>query len=894
MITARPGSPAPVVDEESALETAELQVGGMHCSACATRIQGALAARPGVVSAAVNLATERAFVSYDAAATDLDGLCETVSGIGYTAEPASAATAQLAQDSIEHWPLRAAVSAVLALGALAIAMFGPSSLLAGWSVLVLAAVVEVVGGWPFLRTSARQLRHGATSMDTLIAIGTLAALAVSAVETIALGGRHVHIGGGGAFAAKLHGVMGPLIVGILASGRAVEERARQRAGRAMHSLLNLRPPVARVVRSVDDTDGTLVPPESIPVGALVRVRPGEGVPLDGTVVDGWSAVDESMLTGEPLPVDRGPDSQVTGGTRNGSGILVVRVGTIAAESVLARLQRIVEAAQRQKAPLQRVADRISSVFVPVILVASVATFLAWWLIGGDFGKAVLSAIALVLVACPCAMGLATPVAMMVGTGRASALGILIRNSDALERLAKVDVAAFDKTGTLTERSAQVIDATSSGLSRSAMLALAAAVEAESDHPIAAAIRQAATDAGAEPVRASEVTELPGVGIEGTVDGSPVRVVRHAGAAMPDDLATFVAAREGRGETVVVVQRGGETVGAIAVTTPLRPEAAAAIAHLRQMGIRSAILSGDSEAAVATAAAEVGADEAHGALTPPDKLSMLTALRAGSHHVVMVGDGINDAPALAAADVGCAVGSGTEAAIANSDVALLGSDLEGVPAAVGVARSTLAIIHQNFGWAMGYNVSALPLAAAGLLDPLIAAIAMGLSSLVVVLNSLRLTRLGRSGLDKVRAPRVMSRVRGVVLSVALPIVLFGGATVVGQVVSPARGQSLLPTLESIVTVQLPAGASAEVYLSPGTPGVNTFHAYFFHGGASALATGVTVTASRNGAAPEPVRVSRLSEGHFLAITVLAAGTWRFEISARVGGRPVHFGVDRSLA
>ena len=303
------------------------------------------------------------------------------------------------------------------------------------------------------------------------------------MEVIALGGRHVHLGGGGDFAARLHGVMAPLIIAILVSGRAVEARARGHATRAMHSLMALRPPTARVVSDFDDEEGRLVAPESVPVGALVRIRPTEAIPLDGVVVSGWSAVDESMLTGEPLPVDRGPGGRVTGGTRNGEGPLVVRVETIAAESVLARMQRLVDDAQRDKPPLQKLADRISGVFVPVVLLGAAVSFLVWWLVDGNFGTAVLSAVAVLLVACPCAMGLATPVAMMVGTGRASALGILVRSGEALERLARADTVVFDKTGTLTERFASVTGVASiPDVPEDRVLALAAAVESESDHP----------------------------------------------------------------------------------------------------------------------------------------------------------------------------------------------------------------------------------------------------------------------------------------------------------------------------------------------------------------------------------------------------------------------------
>ena len=503
-MTTAPGVAVPTAEPEGEpsqpLLTTELALGGMHCSACATRIQKTLARVPAVASASVNLATTRAFVAYDPARVDPDQLCRAVSEAGYTAAPVDDEQPGARNPDPDHWVLRAAVSWPLALAALAVALAAPESPAAGWTVLLLAIVVEFAGGWPFLRDSARLLRHGATSMDTLIALGTLAALAVSAVEAVALGGRHVHLGGSGAFAARLHGVMAPLIVAILVSGRAVEARARARAARAMHSLLSLRPPAARVVQGPEDDTGELVAPESVPVGAMVRVRSGEALPLDGTVVSGWSPVDESMLTGEPLPVDRGPGDRVTGGTRNGEGVLVVRVDTVAGESVLAHLQRLVDDAQRDKAPLQRLADRISSVFVPAVLVGSALTFLGWWLVVGNAGQAVLSALAVLLVACPCAMGLAAPVAMMVGCGRAASLGIFIRNGDVLERLAKADGVAFDKTGTLTERHAVVTSVVSvPGLNPNQVLAMASAVESESEHPIATAVTAAARRA-ARPTR----------------------------------------------------------------------------------------------------------------------------------------------------------------------------------------------------------------------------------------------------------------------------------------------------------------------------------------------------------------------------------------------------------
>ena len=864
--------------EAAAGAVAEFAVGGMHCNACATRIEKALAGEPGVRSASVNLATARAFVAYDPAAVSPEGLCAVVAGTGYSATPRGEGAEPVTEADPDRWQLRALVSWPLALAALVVALTAPETAGPGWAVLVLALVVEAAGGWPFLRSAARQARHGATSMDTLITVGTLAALAVSAVEAIALGGRHVHLGGSGAFAARLHGVMAPLIVAILVTGRAIEARARDRAAGAMHALLALRPPTARLVEDADDEDGRLVPPESVPVGALVRVRPGEALPLDGTVVSGWSAVDESMLTGEAMPVDRGPGSTVTGGSRNGGGVLVVRVDTVAGESVLARLGRLVEEAQRDKPPLQRLADRISAVFVPVVLVGALSTFLLWWLVDGNFGTAVLAGVAVVLVACPCAMGLAAPVAVMVGTGQASSMGILLRSGDALERLARADIAVFDKTGTLTERAAAVrAVAGTPGVGDDEVLALASAVEADADHPLALAIRAAAPTVPG----ATEVEVVPGAGVRGTVAGRRVWVGRPGDGALPGPLEE--ARATWRGDTVVAVSLDGAVVGLIALSTPLRPEAAAALGRLRGMGLRTAVLSGDAAPAVETVAAALHVDDARSGLTPAQKLEALRSLQDEGHRVVMVGDGVNDAPALAAADVGCAVGSSTEAALASSDVALLGSDLHGVPAAVAVARSTSAVIVQNFGWAMGYNVSALPLAATGLLDPLVAAVTMGVSSLVVVLNSLRLLRLGRAGIGAVRPPTLPGR-RAFAVSVAVPVVLFAAATFAAQALSPARGQSLLPALASITTEALPHDVSAQVYLESARAGANQYHLLFTGSGPGARVRLVSpvLSATRRGAPTQRLRLVRYAPLHFIAYPVLAPGRWHFTVRCSVDG------------
>ncbi len=877
-------------DVANRFATSELAIGGMHCASCAQRVQRSLRAVPAVASVAVNLATERAYVTFDPAASSTDQLCEAVAAGGYSAEPApeelSVGDKPVDRDG---WRWRAVASWPLALAALLVALVGPQNTASGWIVLLLAIAVEIVGGWPFLRSSVRLLRHGATSMDTLISLGTLAALAVSAVEAVALGGRHLHLGGSGAFAARLHGAMAPLIIAVLVTGRAIEARARARAARALHSLLALRPPTARLVATggrEGDAD-RIVPPESVPVGARVRVLPGETVPLDGEVVQGWSAVDESMLTGEPLPVEHGPGSFVTGGTRNGAGILVVEVRAVVAESVLARLQHVVDDALRQKAPLERLADRVSAVFVPVVLCVAAATFLGWWLLGSNLGTGVLSAIAVLLVACPCAMGLATPVAMMVGCGRASALGILIRNGDALERLASVDTVAFDKTGTLTMGIATVVAVEpADGSSTEDVLDLSAAVEADIEHPIARAICAAHRPRH----RALDVAILPGVGVAGRVGDRAVRVVRVHEDLLPAELEAGAEEFRRRGDTAVAVVVDDRPIGILAISTPLRQEAVGAIGRLHELGIRTAILSGDSEEAVATVARTLSIDTARGGLDPEQKLAALGRLRTGSAGVVMVGDGMNDTPALAAADVAIAIGSGSEAALTTSDVALVGNDLQGVPAALGVASATYAVILENFGWAMGYNVSALPLAAAGLLDPLVAAVAMGLSSLLVVANSLRLTRLGRGGPATVRPPRLTRGRRALVAAIALPVLLFAGITVGAQLVSPARGQSLLPTLPDIVDVPLSTGGQAQLYLDPGSPGPNELHLIL----PSVPSAAPRVTASHEGAAAQRLRQFALSPGHYVDFVVLAPGTWHFSVTTSLVHRPVSFGVTRKVS
>ena len=870
--------------------TSELEISGLHCSACASRIERALARMPEVDSASVNLATSRAFVAHDQSRISPQQLCHAITQIGYGAVVARRDSDRRARMTGERWTIRACISWPLAITALVVALVDPEQSGSGWAVLSIAVAVEIVGGWPFLRNAAMLARRGACNMDTLIAVGSMAALAVSAVVTIALDGRHVHIGSGGTLAASLHGVMAPLIVSVLATGRAIDARVRARADRAMRSVLALRPARARVVASTDDDVGQLVPPETVPAGALLRVRPGEAIPLDGTVISGWSAVDESMLTGEPLPVDRGPDSFVTGGTRNGTGVLVIRVDSVAADSVLTRLEKLVEDAQRGKAPLQRIADRVSSVFVPAVLALAAATFAVWWLASGSLGKATLSSLAVLLVACPCAMGLAAPVALMVACGRAAAAGVYIRSGDALERMAKADTVVFDKTGTLTARTAVVTAVASAPhATDDEVLNLAAAVEADSDHPIAEAIR-ARCHAG--PI-ASGAAATPGIGVTGTVGGHQVSVTSLPADGVGASIQLMVDERTQLGETVVGVSRDGDLIGAIAIAMPLRPEAAATAARLRAMGLDTTIFSGDSDNAVRSVAAQLGIRAARARLSPGAKAVLLAELHRSGRTVVMVGDGINDAPALAAADVGCAIGTGSDVALTTSDAALLGSDLHGVPSAIEMARSTYEVILQNFGWAMGYNISAIPLAAAGFLDPVVAAFAMGLSSLLVVLNSLRLIGLGRHGTATAARPWLSAGRAGLAASVLLPVLLFAGLIVAGQAVSPARGESLLPTLPSLTIVSLPHGGAVETYLEPGGTGLNEWHLIFYGSTAQLASVLPVVTVRLDHGVPERLRQFKVASGHFTELVVLRPGHWKFHVRTRFGTAKVSFVVAATV-
>ena len=740
------------VGSSTAPVTVEFLVGGMTCGSCAARVQRVLARTDGVADAQVNLATSRARVRL-ARPVEPAELRARVAKIGYTLTPppdrrhdpgpATDATARRA------WGRRVVAVAPAALFAL-VTMVRPALMaVTGWRVaaLVVATLVEFVIGWPFLGEAARRARRLSANMDTLIAVGTLAAYGFSVWE-LASGGMRVY------FETAI------LLIAFLTLGRFIEARARGRAGQAIGALLELGAKQARLVR---DDGEVMVPVEQVAVGDLVRVRPGERLPVDGEVVQGASAVDESMLTGESLPVDKAPGDRVAGATVNASGVLTVRATKVGADTALAQIVRLVEQAQAGKGQAQRLADRISAVFVPGVIGLAALTFAGWWLLGGDPVKALTAAVAVLIIACPCALGLATPTAIMVGTGRGAELGILIRSVEALERTRRITTVVFDKTGTLTGGRMTLTDAIAGpDTTTEELLRLAGAAEAASQHPIGAAVASAARDHGElPPVR--EFGALAGAGVRAAVAATPGhppvtvwvgrrKLAADAGLGVPDGLEAAAERLERQGRTVVWAGWQGEVRGVLAVADTLKPGAAEQVARLHAMGLEVAMLTGDNHTTAAAIAASVGIDRALAEVMPADKVGEIARLQAQGRTVAMVGDGVNDAPALVQADLGIAIGSGTDVAIEASDLTLLGGDLDGVATAIQLSRRTYGTIVQNLGWAFGYNTAAIPLAAAGLLNPIIAGAAMAFSSVSVVTNSLRLRRFARRHPNRWRRPR----------------------------------------------------------------------------------------------------------------------------------------------
>jgi Cu+-exporting ATPase len=733
-------------------ERLELPVEGMTCASCANRIERNLNELDGV-DATVNFATESAAVTFDPAAVEPEQLLGAVEAAGYRAQLPTAPAAEPPDDDHELSSLRNRLiaSTVLSIPILALAMIPPLQFDNWqWLSLQLATPVVLWAAWPFHHAAWQNLRHGQATMDTLISLGTLAAYGWSVVALFFLGAGDPDmrmdfqlIPDQGAGTEEIYFEVAAVVTTFILAGRYFETRAKRRAGGALKALLELGAKEATVLD--DDGRERSMPVEELEVGRLFVARPGEKIATDGEIVEGRSAIDESLLTGESVPVEVVPGDQVIGATINAGGRLLVRATRVGSDTALAQIGRLVTEAQTGKAPVQRLADRVSGIFVPIVIGLAVAT-LGFWL-GSDASTpyAFTAAVAVLIIACPCALGLATPTALLVGTGRGAQLGLLIKGPEVLESTHRIDTIVLDKTGTVTTGKMTLESITTApGVDEDEAMRIVGSLERASEHPIARAIAAAAEDrVGALPVPES-FQNREGVGVEGVVEGHLAVAGRRALLAdwmfaISPELERAMNEAEDRGRTAILAGWDGEARGVFVVADRPKPGAADAIARLRVLGLRPVMLTGDNHTTAEAVAAEVGIDEVIAEVLPGEKADVVGRLQAEGHVVAMVGDGINDSPALAQANLGLAIGTGTDVAIEASDLTLVSGDLRGAPDAIRLARRTLVTIKSNLFWAFAYNVAALPLAMTGYLNPIIAAAAMAVSSAFVVSNSLRLRR-----------------------------------------------------------------------------------------------------------------------------------------------------------
>jgi Cu+-exporting ATPase len=702
---------------------AEIPVTGMTCAACVSHVEKALKRTPGVDKATVNLMTAQATVDFDPSATTPEALVEAIRESGYGAElPPAARTAFEQQEAREKaqreeyraFRRQAIMSSAIGAGAMILPM-------PHWMMFALTLLVMVFPGRRFYAGAWAALRRRSSDMNTLVTLGTGAAFFYSSAVTFwpawfAARGLTANV----YFEAVI------IILALMLAGRTLEARAKSETSGALRKLVSLQAPIARVQRDGEERD---LPIAEVQQGDTIVVRPGERIPTDGEIADGVSWIDESMVTGESMPVERRAGDRIIGGTVNTTGGFRYRATRLGEDSVLARLVRLMREAQGSQAPIARLADRVSAVFVPVVLAIAAVTFAGWWMIDGSPVRGAIAAVSVLIIACPCAMGLAVPTAVMVATGRGAELGILIKGGETLERLARVDTAVLDKTGTVTEGHPKVVTA---DLDDHA-LRLAASVEAASEHPLAAAVVDYARERGIAPAPAERFQAVPGRGARGVVEDQEVLVGNDALLEMAG------VPRNGANSPSLYVAVNWKLAGHIEVADPIKPTSAEAIARMHQMGLKTAMVTGDSPAVAERIAGEAGIGRVLAGVLPEGKVSEIRALQQNGSKVVMVGDGINDAPALAQADVGMAMSSGTDIAMEAGHVTLMRSDLRAAAQAIALGRRALAIMKQNLFWAFVYNVVAIPVAASGLLSPIIASVAMAFSSVSVVSNSLRLRR-----------------------------------------------------------------------------------------------------------------------------------------------------------